>query len=85
MAWFLKRQLSHDKRITLSTQDITRPWKLVTDDSWDKSIFSYIPQKNERIYLSEKIGVSYGGESAEEYEICHPDNMQLFEEAAHIF
>ena len=37
------------------------------------------------MYLNEKIGVSYGGGSAEEYDICHPDNKALFEKAANVF
>lgn len=37
------------------------------------------------MYLNEKIGVSYGGGSAEEYDICHPDNHALFEKAAKVF
>ncbi len=35
--------------------------------------------------MSEKIGLSYGGDSAEEYDICHPDNKILFERAATVF
>ncbi len=34
------------------------------------------------VSLSEKIGVSYGGSSSEDYEICHPDNRELFTRAA---
>ncbi len=45
---------------------------------------SSIPRKDEEIYLSEKIGVNYGGSSSEDYEICHPENKELFEHAAKI-
>lgn len=85
MAWFLKRQLSCDGRIQLSTQELLRPWKIVSHDRWDKSIFEYVPKEGETVYLSEKIGLSYGGDSAEEYSICHPDNKELFEKAARVF
>ncbi len=36
------------------------------------------------VYLSEKIGVNYGGSSSEDFEICHPDNKELFVRAAKI-
>ncbi len=36
----------------------------------------------ERIFLTEKIGVSYGGTSSEDYHITHPDNLELCERAA---
>jgi hypothetical protein len=34
------------------------------------------------VLLSEKIGVNYGGSSSEDFEICHPDNKELFLRAA---
>jgi cyanophycin synthetase len=40
--------------------------------------------ENVKIKLSEKIGVGYGGSSAEEYDICHPDTKLMFVEAAKI-
>jgi hypothetical protein len=83
MAWFLTRQLSCDGRI--SNDELVKQWKMVSHDRWDKTIFGYTPKKWETVYLSEKIGVSYGGDSAEEYEICHPDNKALFEKAAKLF
>ncbi len=43
-----------------------------------------VPKKNELVNLSEKIGVSYGGLSSEDYDICHPENKQLFIAAAKI-
>lgn len=85
MNWFLKRQLSYDGRIQLSAEDLKKPWNIY-DTNWDRSLFeTYIPKKDETVYLSEKIGVSYGGGSAEEYDICHPDNRALFEKAAEVF
>ena len=36
----------------------------------------------DKVYLSEKIGVNYGGASSEDYELCHPDNRELFVRAA---
>ncbi len=85
MAWFLKRQLSCDGKIELSQEELIKPWKMVSHNRWDKSIFEYMPQKGEIVYLSEKIGLSYGGDSAEEYDICHPDNKEIFEKAARVF
>jgi len=85
MAWFLKRQLSCDGRIKIGKDELSRPWKLVADNSWDKTIFEYVPKKNEVVYLSEKIGLSYGGNAIEEYDKCHPDNRELFERAARVF
>jgi len=85
MAWFLKRQLSCDGRIQLSNEDLTKPWKQVSHTNWDKKIFEYVPKKDEVVYLSEKIGLSYGGDSAEEFDICHPENKTLFAKAAKIF
>ncbi len=37
-----------------------------------------------KIFLTEKIGVNYGGSSSEDYEICHKDNKDLFVSAAKI-
>lgn len=85
MAWFLKRQLSCDGRIKIGKDELSKPWKLVADNSWDKTIFEYVPKKNEVVYLSEKIGLSYGGNAIEEYDKCHPDNRELFERAARVF
>jgi glutathione synthase/RimK-type ligase-like ATP-grasp enzyme len=86
MDWFLKRQLSYDGRIHLSEKELTKPWKLTYGNVWDRKLFeSYIPAHGEIVYLSEKIGVSYGGLSAEEYDIAHPENKKLFEKAAQVF
>ncbi len=41
-----------------------------------------VPKAGETVNLSEKIGVNYGGSSAEEFDVCHPDNLKLFEQAA---
>lgn len=38
--------------------------------------------KGKLVNLSEKIGISYGGSSSEDFEICHADNKQVFEKAA---
>lgn len=85
MDWFLKRQLSYDGRLTLSAEDLKKPWNTY-DRDWDSSLFeTYIPKSEEIVYLNEKIGVSYGGGSAEEYDICHPDNRALFDKAARVF
>jgi len=86
MRWFLMRQLSFDGRIQLDEKDLHKPWKMTYGDDWDKTLFeTYVPKKDETVYLSEKIGISYGGASAEEFEIAHPDNKALFEKAAHVF
>jgi len=45
---------------------------------------SSVPQKDLMINLSEKIGTSYGGSSGEDYDICHPDNKDLFVRAAKV-
>ena len=85
MNWFMKRQLS-DGRRALTKEDLVNPWKITWKDDWDKSLFeTYIPKKWETIYLNEKIGVSYGGGSAEEYDECHLDNRELFNKAAKVF
>lgn len=49
-----------------------------------EKIFDYIPAEGEVIQLSEKIGVSYGGSSSEDFDICHEHNKQLFIKAAKI-
>lgn len=41
-----------------------------------------VPYSGRLVSLSEKIGVNYGGSSSEDYEICHPDNKELFLRAA---
>jgi hypothetical protein len=49
-----------------------------------KSAFDFIPKKDQIISLTEKIGVNYGGSSSEDFEICHTDNIELFEKAARV-
>lgn len=44
--------------------------------------YDSVPQSGAVVYLSEKIGVNYGGSSSEDFEICHPDNKALFVRAA---
>ncbi len=46
--------------------------------------FGSIPKNGEVVETSEKIGLSYGGSSSEDYDICHPDNLNMFEDAAKI-
>lgn len=41
-----------------------------------------VPKAGETVMLSEKIGVSYGGSSSEDFEICHVENKALFVRAA---
>lgn len=43
-----------------------------------------VPENGRIVYLSEKIGVNYGGSSAEELDICHEDNKRLFLRAAEV-
>ncbi len=38
----------------------------------------------QQVNLSEKVGVNYGGSSAEEYDICHPATKALFETASKV-
>ncbi|HYV33276.1 MAG TPA: hypothetical protein VE973_00295, partial [Candidatus Limnocylindria bacterium] len=45
---------------------------------------SSVPKKDQTIILSEKIGINYGGSSSEDFEICHPDNKELFVKAAKV-
>lgn len=48
----------------------------------NKDPLAYVPEAGEIVNLSEKIGVNYGGSSSEDYDICHPDNRELFLKAA---
>jgi len=43
---------------------------------------SAVLEKGRTVNLTEKIGVNYGGSSSEDFEICHPDNKDLFLRAA---
>lgn len=43
-----------------------------------------ILENGKKIFLTEKIGVGYGGSSSEDFEMCHPDNKELFERAARV-
>ncbi len=45
-------------------------------------ILSSVISAGQTVNLSEKIGVNYGGSSSEDYEVCHPDNKDLFVRAA---
>lgn len=84
MNWFLKRQLSADGRIHLSQKDLEKSWSI--HKKFDPTfINTYVPKSGEVVYLNEKIGVSYGGGSSEDYEITHPDNIAIFEKAAQVF
>ncbi len=48
------------------------------------NISDWVIIKGKVIYLSEKIGVGYGGSSSEDYDICHGDNKDLFIQAAKV-
>ena len=52
--------------------------------SRQKLSLASVPAENQVVNLSEKIGVSYGGSSAEDFEICHPENQRLFVRAAKV-
>ncbi len=41
-----------------------------------------VPEAGRRVYLSEKVGIGYGGSSSEDFDICHPENKELCERAA---
>lgn len=45
---------------------------------------SSAPKNHQQVLLSEKIGVNYGGSSSEDFDICHPDNKELFVAAAKV-
>jgi cyanophycin synthetase len=47
------------------------------------SLASVLPS-GRTVNLTEKIGVNYGGSSSEDFEICHPDNKDLFLAAAKV-
>lgn len=49
-----------------------------------KLTYEDVPKTGTVVYLSEKIGVNYGGSSSEDFEICHPDNKALFVRAARV-
>ncbi len=46
--------------------------------------FDSVLEKSQIVETTEKIGLSYGGSSSEDYDICHPDNIKMFEEAAKV-
>lgn len=75
MEKFIERQIS----VKLKAKS-EKLWSLPAANSY----FNYIPALGEIIQLSEKIGVNYGGSSSEDFEICHPDNKELFIRAAKV-
>jgi len=83
MAWFLVRQCISNGSFNAS--DGYDSWYIPLPKKGTKDIFDYVPAKDTVIYLSEKIGMDYGGISGDEYDICHPDTMELFEKAGHVF
>lgn len=64
--------------------------EIVIDDKMERFLkrrglsFWSVPSQDELVDLSEKIGVTYGGSSSEEFENCHPENKALFVKAARI-
>ena len=64
--------------------------KIIADDIVKLFLFRQnlsllsIPEIGQTIDLSEKIGVSYGGSSSEDFGICHKDNRELFINAAKV-
>ena len=63
---------------------------IVVDENMERFLFrqdlslSFILPPDKQIYLSEKIGVNYGGISSEDFVICHRDNKELFVKAAKV-
>jgi hypothetical protein len=47
------------------------------------TLLSVVPA-GQAVNLSEKIGVNYGGSSSEDFEICHPENKEMFLSAAKV-
>lgn len=78
------KQLAENKNMNLPTG--VKPVKL--DSQAERFLrrqglsFEDVPKSGTVVFLSEKIGVNYGGSSSEDYEICHPDNKALFMRAA---
>ncbi len=73
-----KVQNSNDKFQTKSKDSMTN------SKVGQGSVLDYVPEAGEAVVLSEKIGVNYGGSSCEDFEICHPDNKELFTAAAKV-
>jgi len=78
MLVFLQRSLG-EKRLPFSSPPI-----LGGERGGKDSVFNFVPAQGEKIILSEKIGVNYGGSSSEDYDICHSDNKELFLRAAKV-
>jgi len=82
---------SIEELVTLKNQ---QPHEGVKDVVLDEKTNIFLSRQNlhrasvlpagEKIALSEKIGVNYGGSSSEDFEICHEDNKKLFELAAKV-
>lgn len=78
------KQLVENKNVNLPAE--VKPIKL--DNQAERFLrrqglsFKDVPKNGIVVFLSEKIGVNYGGSSSEDYEICHPDNKALFTRAA---
>ncbi len=61
---------------------------ITADQSLERFLFrqnlnlSSVLKSGQAVNLSEKIGVNYGGSSSEDFDICHPENKELFVRAA---
>ena len=80
----LKRFLSRQAPVFPSPGEGRDQGRGRTDGNNGALFLDYIPKTEEGISLSEKIGVNYGGSSSEDFDICHPDNKELFVRAAKI-
>lgn len=78
---FLRRQLKEKFEIRNSNFETNSKTQILNSK---QSPFEYVPLLGEIISLSEKIGGNYGGSCSEDYEICHPDNKELFLRAAEV-
>ncbi len=81
---FIHRQISNSKFRISKNSPIFPPAGEAGNLQSSRSPLDYVPPKGERVSLSEKIGVNYGGSSSEDFEICHPENKELFVRAAKV-
>lgn len=81
METFLSRQLKEKSEVRNAKSETNSKSQI---QNFKLNPFEYTLKAGARTSLSEKIGVNYGGSSSEDFDICHPDNKELFLRAARV-
>lgn len=79
-----KNKIRHERVAEIKLDDRAEVFLKRSLPKMVSETFLYVPAAGQLVEISEKVGLSYGGSSSEDYSICHPDNLEMFQEGARV-